>query len=217
MSGALLSPHSSALGAARLPLLSRIARGIRWRVRHEAEYLILVATPLPEAPPFPTGYRLVRISRNDASQATRICAAMKATGESEDPLRRLEQGHECFAWERGGVLAAYGWVCYRGRVFGGRRLADRDGRAFCYQFYTTPEHRGQGLYAALLLHLRHLLGKENVGELVIEVRRDNHPSRQGILRAGFTPVMELVVSTWFRRFRYWSRQTPLDTEIPVVS
>lgn len=212
-----LSSSGSAVDAVLSSTLSRIVRAVLWRIYHETEHLILSAPTLSEAPPTPPGYRLVRIQSGDVPGAALIRTAMQASGETDDPLERLAQGHECFAWERNGVLVAYGWVCFQNRSFGGKRLLDREGRAFCFQFHTAPEQRGQGLYTSLLLNIRHELGTQGWRELFIDVRVDNEPSRRGIARAGFLPVMQTVVGTWFCRYQRWARHTALRSDIPVVA
>jgi len=113
----------------------------------------------------------------------------------EEVLRRFEAGKRCYAAQAAGALAAYGWVSFVEERVGELRLRLRllPGEAYIWDCATLPAYRRQRLYTALLAHILDELRAEGLCRAWIGADADNVASQQGIARAGFQPVADLVV------------------------
>jgi hypothetical protein len=161
---------------------------------------------------YPEGCALARVASR-ASAANRELAeeAMRAAGEPADLVApRFAQGDEFFGWLQGGRVISFGWVTYHERTVGPIQLVAASGRAFLYNFYTLEGYRGQRLYPALLLTMRHVLGREQLTEFVIDVDVRNAASTRGIEKGGFVLAAQVAFLTLFARWRCLGRQTVLE-------
>ncbi|HSY98661.1 MAG TPA: hypothetical protein VK788_04135 [Terriglobales bacterium] len=123
---------------------------------------------------------------------------------------RLDNGDEFFGWLLDGRVVSFGWVTRQDRAVGPIRLAKASGRAFLYNFHTLNCYRGQRLYPALLLAMRHVLGLENVTEFVIEVDVRNTASARGIEKGGFVLAAQVAFLTLFARWPCFGSRTVLE-------
>jgi hypothetical protein len=163
-------------------------------------------------PPCPDGCVLARVAAA-ASAADQDLAkeAMRSAGEPDGLVAaRLAHGDEFFGWLLDGRVVSFGWVTCRGRTVGPFQLAEVSGRAFLYNFYTLECYRGQRLYPALLLAMRHVLGLENVTEFVIEVDLRNAASTRGIEKGGFVLAAQVAFLTLFSRWRCLGSRTVVE-------
>jgi len=137
--------------------------------------------------------------------------AMRAAGEPNGLVApRLARGDEFFGWLLDGRVVTFGWVTCQDRTVGTFQLAEVAGRAFLYNFHTLEAYRGRGLYPALLLAMRHVLGRERVTEFVIDVNARNTASARGIEKSGFVLAAYVSFLTLFSRWRCLGRRTVLD-------
>jgi GNAT superfamily N-acetyltransferase len=174
--------------------------------------MVLQAPRNDFGPACPEGCALARVA-GTASTADQdlVNEALRAAGEPNGLVApRLAHGDEFFGWLSDGRIVSFGWVTYQDRTVGPFRLAEVSGRAFLYNFHTLEEYRGRGLYPALLLAMRHVLGREKVSEFVIDMEARNTASARGIEKGGFVLVAEVAFLTLFTRWRCLGRRTVLE-------
>jgi hypothetical protein len=171
--------------------------------------MVLRAPHNDVGPACPNGCSLTRVA-GAACAADHDLAnqAMRAAGE---PLglvaQRFAHGDEFFGWLVEGRIVCFGWVTYHDRALGPVQLAEASGRAFLYNFYTLIGYRGRRFYPALLLAVRHILGRENVTEFVIDVDVRNTASARGIEKGGFVLAAQVAFLTLFASWRCLGRRT----------
>lgn len=109
---------------------------------------------------------------------------------AEDFSRRLTLGRRCFAGRVDGKLAVYGWVSTGAECVGEmeREIRPGPGEAYVWDCFTLPAYRRQGLYSALLSHIKISLTNEGCRRIWIGSNMENEPSLRGFARAGFRPV-----------------------------
>jgi len=174
--------------------------------------MILWAPNNELGPGCPDGRALVRVA-GTASAADQDLAkeAMRAAGEPNGLVApRLAHGDEFFGWLLDGRVVSFGWVTCQDRTVGPFQLAEVSGRAFLYNFHTLEGYRGRGLYPALLLAMRHVLGREKVTEFVIDVNVQNTVSARGIEKGGFVLAAQVAFLTLFSRWRCLGSRTVLE-------
>ena len=193
----------------RGPWAVRILRGILWRLARRTRLMVLRAPRNDFGPACPEGCALARVA-GTASAADHDLAeeAMRAAGEPIGLVGpRLAHGDEFFGWLVGGRIVSFGWVTYQDRAVGPIQLAEASGRAFLYNFHTLEGYRGRRLYPALLLAMRHVLGRDNITDFVIDVDVHNTASAKGIEKGGFVQVAQVAFLTLFDRWRCLGRRT----------
>jgi RimJ/RimL family protein N-acetyltransferase len=153
---------------------------------------------------------LIRLSHHEGRSFALAVEAMRAAEEPSVVEQRLQHGDEWFGWEHSGRVVSFGWICYRDRVIGLRRMPEDEHRVFLYNFHTLPEYRGRGSYPALLRQMRHTLGREGRTQFIIDAHAWNHASLKGIEKAGFSPVARSTVRTYLRHFKRELRQTSAE-------
>jgi hypothetical protein len=174
--------------------------------------MVLWAPHKDFGPACPEGCALVRVA-GAASDADQDLAkeAMRAAGEPNGLVApRLAHGDEFFGWLLDGHAVSFGWVTRRDRTVGPFQLAEVSGRAFLYNFHTLDGYRGQRLYPALLLAIRHVLGREKVTEFVIDVDARNAASARGIEKGGFVLAARVAFLTLFAHWRCLGSRTVLE-------
>jgi hypothetical protein len=196
----------------RRPWAVRIFLGMVWRLVKPTRLLVLRAPRNDLGPACPEGCALVRIARaSSAADQDLAEQAMRAAGELIGLVApRLAHGDEFFGWLLGGRVVSFGWVTYQDRTLGPILLAQASGRAFLYNFHTVEEYRGRKLYPALLLAMRHLLGREKVIEFVIDVDVRNTASAKGIEKGGFVLAAQVAFLTLFAHWCCFGRRTVLE-------
>lgn len=201
--------HGKVGPAMRRPWAARIVRGVLWRLARWTRVTVLRAPHSDVGPDCPAGCSLARVA--GAAFAADHDLANEAMGAAGEPLglvaQRFAHGDEFFGWLAGGRIRSFGWVTYQDRALGPIQLAEASGRAFLYNFYTLEGYRGQRLYPALLLAMRHVLGQENVTEFVIDVDVHNTASARGIAKGGFVLAGQVAFLTIFSRWRCLGRRT----------
>ncbi|MHB8499924.1 MAG: GNAT family N-acetyltransferase [Candidatus Acidiferrales bacterium] len=171
--------------------------------------MILLAPHIDVGPVCPDGCSLARVA-GTACVADHDLAieAMRAAGEPIGLVApRFAHGDEFFGWLAGGRVVSFGWVTYQDRAVGPIQLAEASGRAFLYNFHTLEAYRGRGLYPALLLAVRHVLGLQNVTEFVIDVDVLNTASAMAIEKVGFVVAAQVAFLTLFARWRCLGKRT----------
>lgn len=183
-------------------LIVKIFRAILWRLVHRTREVVLRASYKDSDLVSPEGATLIRIAGITPKAGHELLEdAMLAAGEPNSrAASRLSHGDEFFGWLVGGKVVSFGWVTYRDRTVGPIRLVPAQARAFLFDFYTLEGYRGRGLYTALLLAIRCVLGREKVTECIINVNVRNTASVSGIEKAGFLPVAEIAYLTIFNRW-----------------
>lgn len=184
-------------------------RGGFRRLIRRVRIVVLVASDNASGLISPPGFRFTRISASNPEADHRLADEAMRAAEEPDGLvaSRLAHGDEFFGWLAGDRIVSFGWVTYRDRVIGPTRLAETPERAFLFNFYTRKEYRGQGLYPALLLAIRRVLGREQMTEFVISVLDRNLASIRGIDKAGFFPVAQVSYFLLFDRWYCCSKRT----------
>jgi ribosomal protein S18 acetylase RimI-like enzyme len=164
------------------------------------------------SPACPEGCGLARIAGAASAVDLDLAKeAMRAAGEPTGLVApRFARGDEFFGWLVGGRVVSFGWATYQGRTIGPIQLAEASGRAFLYNFHTLEEYRGRRFYPALLLAMRHILGREKVTEFVIDVDVRNTASARGIEKGGFVLAAQVAFLTLFARWRCFGRRTVLE-------
>jgi len=206
------SRQASVSGQDSTPWSLRIFRGLLRRIARRTRVMVLWAPRKDVGPACPDGCALVRVA-GAASAADQDLAkeAMRAAGEPNGLVAsRLAHGDEFFGWLLDGRVVSFGWVTYRDRTVGPVRLAKASGRAFLYNFHTLSRYRGQRLYPALLLAIRHVLGLEHVTEFVIDVDVRNPASARGIEKGGFVLAAQVAFLTLFACWRCLGSRTVVE-------
>jgi hypothetical protein len=190
----------------------KILRGILWRLARRTSVMVLWAPINNLDPGYPDRCTLARVA-GTASAADQDLAkeALRAAGEPNGLVApRLAHGDEFFGWLIDGRVVSFGWVTYRDRTIGPFQLAEVSGRVFLYNFHTLQGYRGRGFYPALLLAMRHVLGREKVAEFVIDVNVHNTASARGIEKGGFVLAAQVAFLTLFSHWRCLGSRTVLQ-------
>jgi hypothetical protein len=190
----------------------KILRGILWRLARRTSVMVLRAPRNDFGLACPDGCALARVA-GAASAADQDLAkeAMRAAGEPNGLVaQRLAHGDEFFGWLLDGRVVSFGWVTRQDRTVGPFQLAEVSGRTFLYNFHTLDGYRGQRLYPALLLAIRHVLGREKTAEFVIDVNVHNMASARGIEKGGFVPAAQVAFLTLFSHWRCLGSRTVLE-------
>jgi len=148
--------------------------------------------PTPNvAPLIPATF--ARIGPEAAEMLARAMGLLDSTAVGQ----RFEAGRRCYAAWVEGALAAYGWVSFEDEEIGEMRVRIRltPGEAYIWDCATVTAYRRCRLYTALLTHIIGEMRAEGLCRLWIGTDQENVVSQQGIARAGFLSVADLVV-TW---------------------
>lgn len=134
-----------------------------------------------------------------------------ALGEPPAPLHeRLRGRRRCFALHVGGQLAAYGWATLgperAGELERSFNLAGDE--AYVWDCGTLAAWRGQRCYSALLSQLLHRLRGEGVARIWIGASRQNQPSIQGIVNAGFQHTVDITYRRYLGLTTMWFDRPP---------
>jgi hypothetical protein len=193
------------------PWAARILNGLFRRIARRTRVMVLRAPRKDFSPACPKGCALARVSRTSSLEDHELVKkGMRAAGESADLAQRFAHGDEFFGWLLDDRIVSFGWVTYHDRAVGPIELVGASGRAFLYNFHTLEGHRGRGLYSALLLTVRHVLGHEKITEFVIDVDVRNTSSTRGIENGGFVLAAQVAFLTLFSHWRCLGSRTELE-------
>jgi hypothetical protein len=115
---------------------------------------------------------------------------------SEELLKRFGKGRRCYTGWVGDQIVVYGWVSFEEEDIGELNLCVRllPGEVYIWDCATIPTFRRNHLYSALLGNIIEELRAEGLCRAWIGADFENKPSQQGISRAGFHHVADLVVA-----------------------
>lgn len=192
----------------------KILRGLLWRFVRLNRLIVLNAPPDCAKSTVQIGFDFFRANKTaSASIQEQIEVAMQAMGEPPGLVAsRLAHGDEFFSWLDGAQIVSFGWVTYRDRFLGKVRCNDMFGRVFLYNFHTSKDYRGRGLYPALLILMRQVLGREAANDIIIDVNSSNISSIKGIDKAGFIPLAQLVSLVFFNRWQWLIKQNIINSK-----
>ncbi len=129
---------------------------------------------------------------------------------SEELLKRFETGRRCYAAWVGDQVAAYGWVSLNEEHIGelGLQIKLLSGEVYIWDCATALELRKKHLYSALLSFINAELHAEGFCRAWIGADIENLPSQQGMARAGFHHVADLVVAGTLAMRKIWAQGQP---------
>jgi acetyltransferase (GNAT) family protein len=125
-------------------------------------------------------------------------------------LTRFETGRRCYTAWVGDQLVAYGWVSFDDEHIGELNLRIRllPGEVYIWDCGTIPAFRRNHLYSGLLGYMLAQLRLEGLCRAWIGADMDNSPSQQGIARAGFHHVADLVLARVLTLRQVWVQGQP---------
>ena len=129
---------------------------------------------------------------------------------SEGLLRRFENGRRCYIAQVEDQIAAYGWVSLDDEHIGELNLRIKllPGEVYIWDCATLPVFRRRHLYSALLGYIIEELRAEGLCRAWIGADFENRPSQQGMARAGFHHVADLVVERVLAMRQVWVQGQP---------
>lgn len=129
---------------------------------------------------------------------------------SAEILHRFQTGRRCYTAWVGDQLASYGWVSFDEEHIGELNLRIRllPGEAYLWDCATVPALRRNHLYSALLAYMLGELHAAGVCRAWIGADMANKPSQQGIARAGFQHVADLVMARVLTLRQVWVQGQP---------
>jgi ribosomal protein S18 acetylase RimI-like enzyme len=129
---------------------------------------------------------------------------------SNEWLKRFETGRRCYAVWVEDQLACYGWVSFEEEHIGELNLRVRllPGEVYIWDCATLPAFRQKRLYSALLSFMIGELGREGLCRAWIGADKENLPSQQGMTRAGFRHVADLLIENVLAIRQVWVQGRP---------
>jgi ribosomal protein S18 acetylase RimI-like enzyme len=133
-------------------------------------------------------------------------------------LKRFENGRRCYIAQVEDQIAAYGWVSLDDEHIGelNLRIQLLPGEVYIWDCATIPAFRRKHLYSALLGYIIEELRAEGLCRAWIGADMDNRPSQQGMARAGFHHVADLVVERVLAMRQVWVQGLPGVPE-PIIA
>lgn len=133
-------------------------------------------------------------------------------------LQRLENGRRCYTAWVGDQIASYGWVSLEDEHIGELNLRMRllPGEVYIWDCATLPAFRRNHLYSALLVYILGELHADGFCRAWIGADMDNKPSQQGMARAGFHHVADLIIARVLAMRQVWVQGLPGVPEHIVV-
>lgn len=181
-----------------------LQRGVLWTVGLGRPVARSVSALVPA--------RFDQVLRDDVPELIACACRMDPIGP-DALLRRLDAGRQCFAAWVDGSLAAYGWLT-RGPEWVGefeRELSLGQDEAYIWDCATTPEHRRQHLFGALLSYMAVRLRVQGVRRLWIISLNAPRPLLNGVAAASFQPVLYMTY------LRLYNRRALLTDALPGAS
>lgn len=136
-----------------------------------------------------------------------------------EPIQqRLQGNRRCFILKVDDRVVTYGWVTHGVEHVGEleRDFHLHDDEAYIWDCGTVPAWRGQRCYSAFLSHVMYRLHSEGVPRIWIGSSRQNQPSVQGFINAGFQPVVDLTYRRFYGLTILWFQEDPAAMP-PLVS
>ena len=129
---------------------------------------------------------------------------------SESLSTRFKTGRRCYAAWAEDQLVSYGWASFDEEYIGELNLRIRllPGEVYIWDCATIPAFRRNHLYSALLSYMIAELRAEGYCRAWIGADMDNKPSQQGIARAGFHHVADLVMARVLTLRQVWVQGLP---------
>lgn len=109
-------------------------------------------------------------------------------------FQRLDRGDNiCVAYRNSDILS-YCWIAFNQILVDEIQmtLKIKDKEVYLYDAYTKPEHRGKGLYPAILSNLLSYFKGKDFSRALIFVQKGNKASHSGVIKAGFILFQELI-------------------------
>lgn len=172
-----------------MPLWLR-ARRILGHVRRSMRvdtYDVFTRAVLPEHAGFtaPEGYRFVFAGPEEVAGCDEYHTELSER-ERELGVRRLSIGHRMVAALHGETVVFTMWINPRNlNVPGEIKRALKDHQWFIYKAYTSPDHRGKGLYKHGMSFVLAEMAREGMTELVGYAHVKKDVSRRGLARLEF--------------------------------
>jgi len=137
-------------------------------------------------------------------------ADLMDVNNATDILKRFENGRRCYVAQVEDKLAAYGWVSFEEEFVGELSLHLKllPGEAYIWDCTTLPAFRRNHLYSALLTYILAELSTDHLHRVWIGADMDNVASQQGIARAGFQHVADLVLARVLTLRQVWVQGRP---------
>jgi GNAT superfamily N-acetyltransferase len=129
---------------------------------------------------------------------------------SAELLKRFATGRRCYTALVEDRVVAYGWASFNDEHIGELNLRIKllPGEVYIWDCATVPELRRNHLYSALLSYIIAELRSEGFCRAWIGADMENIPSQQGIARAGFHHVADLVVARVLALRQVWAQGLP---------
>jgi len=146
-----------------------------------------------------------------------LVAAMDGVS-SAGLLKRFDNGRRCYAAWVEDQIAAYGWVSFEDEHIGELNLRVRllPGEVYIWDCATITAYRRNHLYSALLGYMIEELGTEGLCRAWIGADINNKPSQQGMSRAGFHHIADLIITRLPAIRQVWVQGQPGVPE-PMVA
>ena len=146
-----------------------------------------------------------------------LVAAMDGVS-SAGLLKRFDNGRRCYAAWVEDQIAAYGWVSFEDEYIGELNLRVRllPGEVYIWDCATITAYRRNHLYSALLGYMIEELGTEGLCRAWIGADINNKPSQQGMSRAGFHHIADLIITRLPAIRQVWVQGQPGVPE-PMVA
>lgn len=159
--------------------------------------------PLPSGPALQVPAVFTRAGAREEA----VLAQAMGYADATVVMQRLERGRLGYIGYIAGTLASYGWVTFDTEAIGevGLTIHLQSDEAYIWHCATLPNHRGQRLYSALLLHIAGDLQRMHLHRAWIGTDNANLPSQNGTMLAGFQPIVEVIASPGARvhHLRRW--------------
>ncbi|MFZ1041793.1 MAG: GNAT family N-acetyltransferase [Anaerolineales bacterium] len=148
--------------------------------------------------------------RQIGPESVSLLTGMMGDNARAEILRRFETGRRCYIGSVDDQLAAYGWVSLNEEYLGELDLRVRllPGEAYIWDCFTLPAFRRKGFYSALLTHIVGELQADQLCRVWIGADSDNKSSQDGIARAGFHMVANMIVARVFAMRLVWVQGRP---------
>lgn len=184
-----------------------------WTIEYGTLWALETGNGLPPPCPARVETEFSEIANDDLEE---LAAAMNLP--TPEPIQQRLQGQRrCFCLKIEGQIVTYGWVTRGVECVGEleRTFHLHDNEAYIWDCRTDPNWRGKRLYSALLSHLIYRLNDEGIPRIWIGASRQNRPSVQGFVNAGFQPVIDCTYGRFYRLSLLWMHQ-PLSAPHPLV-
>lgn len=183
--GSSAQAASTSVGLRLRRLLGRIRRSVAF---DRFDVFVRPVAPADAAFPVPPGYRFAWAAPDDVARCDEHHTQLSEQ-DRRDGIARLALGHRCVIAFHGDLAVFSMWMNPRNLHVPGqikRRLGPD--QAFIYKAFTSPEHRGRGLYEAGMRFVLAALHAEGKRELLGYAHVTKAVSRKGLAAVRFESV-----------------------------